>query len=133
MQFNFNAILIMLSLKRLRGGVKLSRFFGFSRSISSRKRIKPCFFNVTFLILSSVTTFMKLSLNFLMSFKRYEDFLPYCELLWSILWIFRYFLVTKKLMTWACKRWCRDFFILNQLLKYKGGAKWQIGRRPCLL
>ena len=40
-----------------------------------RKRVKPCFF-VTFTM--QVTSFLKISLKFLQSFRRYKDFLRQC-------------------------------------------------------
>ena len=59
------------------------------------------------LILSKVTSFLKISLKFLKSFRRYEEFLfniSYFHQFSSIFWIFRHFPVTKKLMTSACNR-----------------------------
>ena len=57
---------ILLTLNRLGGG-------GGMVKLASKERVKPWFF-VTFNIIM-VTSFLKISLKFLKSFRRYEDFL----------------------------------------------------------
>ena len=62
--------------------------------------------------------FLKNSLEFLKSFRSYEEFLCLYSLFFLILinfWIFWHFLVTKKLMTSAYNKWCQHFFTFNIL------------------
>ena len=70
------------------------------------------------LILSYRTSFLKISLKFLKSFKDMENFsvnISYFHQFSSIFQIFWHFLVTTKLMTSTYNRWCQDFFTFNIL------------------
>ena len=72
----------------------------FQKMYLLKRRWNPGF--LLFLILSQVTSFLEISLKFLKSFRRYEKFI--CQFRYfyqfsSIFWIFRPFLITKKLMT----------------------------------
>ena len=67
------------------------------------------------LILLSVASFLKISLKFLKSFGRYEDFLCQHNYFYQFFGFFWHFLVTKKLLTSAYNRWCQHFFTFNLL------------------
>ena len=63
-----------LTLKRLPVGVNLTlSSSGSSKNVSSEERLSLCF--LWLLILSKVTSFLKISLTFLKSFRKYENFL----------------------------------------------------------
>ena len=63
---------------------------GFLKNVSSKERVKPWLF-VTFNIIIISHTFLKISLNFLKLFRRYEELLCQYQLFSSILSIFRDF------------------------------------------
>ena len=95
-----------LALKRL---VNLTHPCVFSKNVFSKERVKLCSLFVTF----NIIIFLKSSLTFLKSFRRYEYFfvnISYFQQFASIFW---HFLVTKKLMTLACNKWCQHAFTFN--------------------
>ena len=95
---NFFLSIVNLSwtLKRLGvgGGGEEGQFdpsCGFSKIVFCRNRMKPCFSCDFFLIFHSlfpVTFLLKVSLKFLLSFRRYEDFTLQYYLFLLIFWIF---------------------------------------------
>ena len=88
---------------------------GFSKSIFSKEREKPCFFVTSNIILRHifpenfiefpqvVQKIWRNSLSILANFHQFS----------SIFWIFWHYLVTKKLMASAYNRWCQHFFTFN--------------------
>ena len=100
------------------GGVNLTSPCGFSKIVSSKKRVTPWFF-VTFNIIlrhifpenfiefpQVVQKIWRNSLSILANFHQFS----------SIFWIFWHYLVTKKPMMSAYNRWCLHFFYLQHTL-----------------
>ena len=76
--------------------------WGFSKNVFFINRVNPCFFvNFNIIISHLVTSFLKISLKFIKSFTRYEDFPLQYQLFSSIFQIFWHFVVAKKLKTSA--------------------------------
>ena len=90
---------ISLTLKRLGG--QLDSPCGFSKTVSSRERVK----NWSFETFNIITTFLKTSFKFLKSWFYVHQFFGF----------FWHFLVTKKLMTPVYIRRCHHVFTFNLL------------------
>ena len=63
----------LLTLKGLGGHFDPPPTPSFSKTVSSKERVKPCFFVTCNIIISHI--FLKILLKFFKLFRRYEDFL----------------------------------------------------------
>ena len=111
-------------------------------NLNVSKKIETCQYNAKnpgfswLLILSQNTSFLKILLNFVNSFRRYEeiicqqklfssffldyilDFLGAQEInfqKFAIFWVLWQYFVTNNLVTSSYNRWCHDFLIFNIL------------------
>ena len=109
-----------LTLKRMGVGVSLTLLsprYGFSKNVSSKENVKPCFFcdSQCYLKTNLSWKFHWISSSRSEDMKRLSVNISYFYQFSSTFRSFWHYLATKKLMTSAYNRWCQHFFTFKMI------------------